>query len=202
MVRQLFSEQPQAGRSGWARGRCAHWQGRAPSGRWKVRSALAILTEWERHGWIRLPPAQPAPVPAGRAVTVLPVGSLVEGPLSPYRPLRWAWVRTLAQRRQWRQWLAQHPYLGAPQLVGANLMYLAYGRTGELLGALGWQSAVQPLGCRDRRLGWNAAQRARGLDPVVNGTRFLVLPWVKVRHLASVMLRENLRLLPRDWPRH
>jgi hypothetical protein len=86
-------------------------------------------------------------------------------------------------------------------MVGANLKYLAYGRGGELLGALGWQSAVQHLGCRDRLLGWDAAQRARGLEHVVNGTRFLVLPWVKVRHLASVMLSENLNLLQRDWPR-
>jgi SRSO17 transposase len=96
--------------------------------------------------------------------------------------------------------LTQHHYLGTPHLVGANLMYLAYGRGGELLGALGWHSAAQHLGCRDRLLGWNVAQRARGLEHVVNGVRFLILPWVKVRHLASVMLSENLRLLQQDWP--
>ena len=202
VVRQLLVEQPQAGRSGLARGLCAHWQWRAASGRWKVRSALAVLTALARQGWIRLPPGQPNPGPARRAVRALPVGSAVDGPLSQYRPLRWELVNTPAQRREWRQLLAQYHYLGAPQLVGANLRYLAYGRGGELLGALGWQSAVQHLGCRDRLLGWNAAQRARGLDHVVNGARFLVLPWVKVRHLASVMLSENLRLLQRDWPRH
>ena len=112
----------------------------------------------------------------------------MDGPLSQYRPLRWELVSTTAQRREWRQLLAQHHYLGAPHLVGAHLMYLAYGRGGELLGALGWHSAAQHLGCRDRLLGWNAAQRARGLDHVVNGVRFLVMPWVKLRHLASVML--------------
>jgi SRSO17 transposase len=125
-----------------------------------------------------------------------------DGPLSQYRPLGWELVQTTAQRREWRQLLAQHHYLGAPELVGANLKYLVYGRAGQLLGALGWQSAVQHLGCRDRLLGWNAAQRAGGLDHVVNGVRFLVLPWVRVAHLASVMLSENLRLLQRDWPRH
>ena len=112
----------------------------------------------------------------------------MDGALSQYRPLRWELVGTTAQRRQWRELLAQHHYLGAPELVGANLKYLVYGRAGELLGALGWQSAVRDLGCRDRLLGWTAAQRARGLDHVVNGVRFLVLPWVKVPHLASVML--------------
>ena len=201
-MRQLLVEQPQAGRSGLARGLCAQWQWRAPSGRWKVRSALAILTELARQGWIQLPAPQRAPVPGPCAVPALPLERIVDGPLSQYRPLRWELVGTTAQRRQWRQLLGQHHYLGAPPLVGANLMYLAYGREGELLGALGWHAAVPHLGCRDRLLGWNAAQRARGLEHVVNGVRFLVLPWVKVRHLASVMLSENLRLLQRDWPRH
>jgi hypothetical protein len=102
-------------------------------------------------------------------------------------------VGTTAQRREWRQWLERHHYLGAPPLVGASLKYLVYGRAGELLGVLGWQSAVQHLGGRDRLLGWTAAQRARWLDHVVNGVRFLVLPWVQVRDLASVMARMSKR---------
>ena len=201
-MRLLLAEQPSAGRSDLARGLCAHWQWRAPSGRFKVRSALAILTELERLGWLRLPPPQRGPRGPRRAVAPLPPGPLLDGPLSLYRPLRWELVVTPSQRGTWRQLLAQHHYLGAPTLVGANLKYLVYGRAGQLLGALGWQSAVQHLGCRDRLLGWTAAQRARGLAHVVNGVRFLVLPWVKVRHLASAMLSENLRLLQRDWPRH
>jgi len=201
-VRQLLVAQPPAGRTGLARGLCAHWQWRAPSGRWKVRAALAILTELERQGWIRLPPPQRAPEPNWSSVTVGPAEPIVAGPLSQYRPLRWELVGTTAQRRQWHQLLERHHYLGGPPLVGANLKYLVYGRTGELLGALGWQSAVQHLGCRDRLLGWDARPRARWLDHVVNGVRFLLLPWVQVPHLASVILSENLRLLQRDWPRH
>ena len=201
-MRRLLLEQPQAGRSCLARGLCGHWQWRSPNGRLKVRSALAILSELERQGWIRLPPSQPAPVVPPRVVAAGPAEQIVDGALSQYRPLRWELVGTTAQRRQWRQWLEQHHYLGAPPLVGANLKYLVYGRAGEPLGALGWQSAVQHLGCRDRLLGWDATQRARWLDHVVNGGRFLVLPWVKVPHLASVILSENLRLLQRDWLRH
>jgi SRSO17 transposase len=201
-VRGLLVDQPQAGRNALARALCAHWQWRTSRGRWKVRSALAILTELERRGLIGLPPAKAVPVPRHRPAAVVPAERVVEGALSQYRPLRWELVRTTAQRREWRQLLERYHYLGAPPLVGANLKYLVYGHTGQLLGALGWQSAVQHLGCRDRLLGWNAAQRAGGLDHVVNGVRFLVLPWVRVRHLASVMLSENLRLLQRDWPGH
>jgi SRSO17 transposase len=126
----------------------------------------------------------------------------LDGALAEYRPLRWELVSTAVQRREWREVLARHHYLGAPELVGANLKYLVSGSEGERLGALGWQSAVQHLGCRDRLIGWNAAQRARWLDRVVNNVRFLLLPWVKVANLASVILSEGLWLLQRDWLAH
>ena len=119
-----------------------------------------------------------------------------------YRPLRWEWVESVEQHRQWNEWVDRYHYLGAPGMVGANLKYLVSGRQGEGLGAVGWQSAVKDLGCRDRLVGWDAAQRARALEHVVNGVRFLILPWVQVRHLASVMLSESVRLLQRDGPRH
>src|SRR5439155_1713179 len=87
--------------------------------------------------------------------------------------------------RKWNELLDRYHYLGAPGLVGANLKYLVFGRQGELLGAVGWQSAVKDLGCRDRLVGWDAPQRARGLDHVVNGVRFLILPWVGVETCCS-----------------
>jgi hypothetical protein len=201
-VRRLLLEQPEVTRTRLAHLLCEHWQWRTSGGQWKDRAGVAILLEMERQGWIVLPALRHRGWGAcARARVDLPAGPSVAGDLSEYRPLRWELVRTPAQRLEWRGLLAQYHYLGAPDLVGANLKYLVYGRGGEPLGALGWQSAVQHLGCRDRLLGWNAAQRAQGLEHVVNGTRFLVLPWVKVRHLASVMLSENILLLQRDWPR-
>ena len=106
-MRRLLLEQPQAGRSCLARGLCGHWQWRSPNGRLKVRSALAILSELERQGWIRLPPpqGQPAPVATARVEPAGPAEVFVDGALSQYRPLRWELVGTTAQRRQWRQWL-------------------------------------------------------------------------------------------------
>ena len=87
----------------------------------------------------------------------------IEGPLIQYRPLRWELVDTAQQRQQWRQLLDEYHYLGAPGMVGANLKYFVYGQGGQLLAALGWQSAVAHLGCRDRLLEWNEVQRARYL---------------------------------------
>lgn len=203
-MQRLVAEQRGAGRWALAQALCQRWQWRATNGRWKTRSALAVLSELERRGLIVLPLPSPwsvrLKVPAHQPVTLsAPVVRTVEGALNEYRPLCWELVSTVAQRRQWREVLARHHYLGAPELVGANLKYLVCGRAGELLGALGWQSAVQHLGCRDRLIGWTAAQRVRWLDHVVNNVRFLVLPWVKVPNLGSVILSESLGLLQRDW---
>lgn len=203
MVRRLVQEQSQTGRTALARALCEHWQWRDGNGRWKERSALGILTELARQGWIELPASRPAPVCVPKTLPAeLAFHPLEAGALNQYRPLHWELVSTRAQRREWGELLARYHYLGAPAMVGPNLKYLVYGCAGELLGALGWHSAVQHLGCRDRLLGWDAAQRAKGLEHVVNGVRFLILPWVQVRHLASVLLSENLALLQRDWPRH
>jgi SRSO17 transposase len=206
-VQQLVAEQRGASRWALARALCRRWQWRAANGPWKTRSALAVLTELERHSWIVLPGPSPASVHlklrAAEPVQLrAPDVRLLDGALDEYRPLRWELVSTAAQRQQWRQLLAAHHYLGAPELVGANLKYLVSGREGELLGALGWQSAVQHLGCRDRLLGWTALQRAGALPHVVNNVRFLVLPWVKVPNLASVILSESLCVLQRDWLAH
>ena len=206
-MQQLVAEQCSAGRWALARALCEKWQWQATNGQWKTRSALGVLSELERQGWIRLPPPVPSKVNPKVSVAKVekfsgPAVRTLEGALSQYRPLHWELVDTLAQRGQWRQLLARHHYLGAPELVGANLKYLVSGREGQPLGALGWQSAVHHLGCRDRLLEWTAAQRARWLDHVVNNVRFLVLPWVKVPNLASVILGESLRLLQRDWLQH
>lgn len=63
-----------------------------------------------------------------------------------------------------------------------------------VFGAAAWQVAQ-----RDRFIGWPAAQRARGLAGVVNQQRFLILPWVRVPHLASHLLALALRRLSADW---
>lgn len=203
-VQELLLEKSCLGRWSLALELCQRWQWRAANGGWKSRAALAVLVEMGTRGWINLPPSSRLSAGCrvrGQMATGWPCEA-IEGSSTQYRPLRWELVHTVGQRQQWRQLLDQYHYLGAPGMVGANLKYFVYGQAGQLLGAVGWQSAVAYLGCRDRLLEWKAAQRARYLDRVVNNVRFLVLPWVKVRHLASVILSEGLQHLQRDWPQH
>jgi len=181
-VQELLTEKPGLGRWGLALELCQRWQWRAANGEWKSRSAFGVLVEMGRRGWIELPASV-------RSTRVSRVGGpkaeswpgeVIESPLNEHRPLRWELVHTAEQRQQWRQLLDAYRDLGTPCLVGANLKYLVYDREGKILGALGWQSAVAYLGCRDRALEWSPAQRTQYLDRLVNNVRFLLLPWIKV----------------------
>jgi SRSO17 transposase len=202
VVRQLLAERGDAKRSALARALCERWQWRAANGTWKLRSALEVLLGLEARGWIRLPPpSRPRFDPKANPLAIEPAEALGPevGDLSELRPLRWQRVVSPAQGREWRGLLSRYHYLGAPRLVGASLRYLVYGRGGELLGVVGWQSAVQHLECRDRLIGWNPTQRVEGLGHLVNNVRFLVPPWVEVAHLASAILSESIEELRRDW---
>lgn len=203
-VQALLRERPDLGRWALALELCQRWQWRTAHGDWKGRSAMAVLSELAERGWIQLPASNRSRRPGLVRWPKAPSwpSQVLEGPLSQYRPLRWELLQSAPQRRQWRQLLDGYHYLGAPGMVGANLKYFVYGLAGQLLGALGWQSAVAHLECRNRMLAWNLEQRARYLDRLVNNVRFLVLPWVKVPGLASLILSEGLRQLERDWPRH
>jgi len=200
MVRTLFPH----GRSRIAQELARHWQWRAHHGQFKTRATLAILVAWEQRGYLHLPPALITHGPR-RSPDALPAaaghGPRLSGALPDHRPLQWELVRSAEQRRQWRAILAAHHDRGAPGLVGAHLEYFCYSAQGDLLGALAWQSAVEHLDCRDRLVGVNGqpAVRAQFLAHAVNQVRWLLLPTVRVPHLASALLGQGLRVLQRDW---
>ncbi len=126
------------------------------------------------------------------------------GRLSDYGSLHWELVSLVVQRRRWRGLLAQYHYLGARGLVGAHLKYLVYSGQGDLVRALGWQSAVERLESRDRLVGLEGRPELRAcfLEHAVNNVRFLILPWWRVSHLASAVLAEGMERLQTDWPEH
>jgi hypothetical protein len=102
--------------------------------------------------------------------------------------------------RRWAAYLQHFHYLGL-RVVGENLGYLAQDRHGRdlaclLFGAPAWRCAA-----RDRFLGWSETQRRQGLSRLANHTRFLILPGVRVPHLASHLLGRCVRRLPADWQR-
>jgi hypothetical protein len=108
-------------------------------------------------------------------------------------------IETTPEARLFRFLLQRYHYLGHRNGVGENLKYLAHDHQGRPLACLLFGSAAWKATARDQWLGWSSPPRRRPLDLITNNTRFLILPWVRVRHLASYLLGEITARLSDDW---
>jgi len=107
-------------------------------------------------------------------------------------------VRRREGDRLFAHLLSQHHYLGYSRPVGEQLPYLVL--AGERpVACVGWSSAPQQLGLRDAFIGGDPAQTRRQLHLIAYNTRFLILPWVRVPHLASHVLSRIARRIAADW---
>ena len=100
----------------------------------------------------------------------------------------------------WNYLVDTYHYLGCKGMPGCNLKYLAYSH-GRVVAALGWRGASLRLAARDAFIGWSTDQRKEHLGQLANGSRFLILPWVRVYTLATHVLSQNIGLLIEDWNR-
>ncbi len=191
----------QEGRSAISRILCRKWQWQQPNGQMKDMACRALLLALEKRGEISLPPRQSESFRAPRRThrRDYPVDtSEVTGTIADFGLLTLTMVRGGPDTGLWDYLVDRHHYLGRPWIVGSSLKYLAY-LDGRLVACLGWGSAAWKVAVRDQVIGWDRRARETNLHMVVNNVRFLILPWVKVRHLASKLLAANLRLLARDW---
>lgn len=182
------------------------WDWRTPQGQLKDMAARTLLLKLEEQGWIELPPRRmPSPTRSGQAPTKGgPPLEPVSGPgsLSELLPLQFQEVSPANHRptrRRLEAALHRYHYLGYRSRVGQNLQYWVCDRQDRpvaavVFGAPAWQCAV-----RDQWIGWSASVRARRLGAVVNNTRFLIFPWVRVPHLASHILGHISRRVRQDW---
>ncbi len=133
-------------------------------------------------------------VPDPHALDVSPIC----GALQTWPPLTVQVVSQLPLEPLWNQLVRGYHYLGYQKLLGHRLKYLAY-LQGRPVAALSFSAPARTLRVRDQWIGWSAAQRTAHLGRVVNNSRFLILPWVTVKNLASQVLARTLARLPADW---
>ena len=196
------------GHPDWSRRRLADalvqgWDWRNAAGRLKDMSCRRLLARLEAKGLVRLPARrQVSPKRKTKGIAEVPGVDQSEwvATLAEVQPVRLEQVGYgTAATALFDHLLAKYHYLGYAYPVGANVRYLVRGRDGRVLACAVWASAALKVGCRDQWLGWTSAQRMAGLARVANNTRFLILPWVRVAHLASHLLGRMTRQLARDW---
>jgi hypothetical protein len=194
------------------------------SSRWKLSRQLCEALGWkqangalrdmvcrgmllmlERAGEIELPPVRRhirgqcrtgRPRPEAVLIDTAPLAM----PLKSLGPIEIQPVRRTADEPLFNSLMEQYHYLSYEQPVGEHLKYVCWAQ-GRPVACLAWSSAPRHLGSRDRYIGWSAETRRRNIRFIAYNTRFLILPWVQVPHLASHILGKVTRQLCGDWER-
>ncbi len=204
-VRALIDEYPQCNRTALSVRLCQLWNWRNEVGRPKDMAARTLLLKLQARGWIRLPPPQRrtrrpcAQAPLSVQPQLLAGPEPVDGPLASLQPVRFELAHTAVLRRRTRQLLAQYHYRGFHGAVGENVQYLVRDAGGAELAVMVFGAAAWKVALRDEFIGWSAQQRQEHLGKIVNQQRFLIVPWVRVPHLASHLLALATRRLSQDW---
>jgi len=203
-IRRLISENAGASRRALSAKLCDAWQWKQANGIPREMVCRGLMLMLHRAGQIELPPVRQTSlnplVRPRRPAPVLIDTTPVRGPLSQLQPLEFQQVRRTADEPLFNSLLEQHHYLGYEQPVGEHLKYLAWAQ-GRPLACLAWSSAPRHLGSRDRFIGWSAEARRRNIHFLAYNTRFLILPWVQVEHLASHILARMAKRLSQGWER-
>jgi hypothetical protein len=178
-----------------------------PSGALKARECLEFLQRLAAEGQVGLPDKRPRRPKGSR--TRVPVtargerGCELVGEVGEFSPIELEAVETSDQRLLFRELVGRHHFLGHTVPFGAHLRYLAYISRPEqtVVGCVQFSSPAWRMAVRDAWIGWDEPARQLNLQRIVNNSRFLILPWVRVRNLASVVLSLALRRVRLDWPR-
>src|SRR3984957_11240729 len=200
-IRQLIAQHPGANRRQLSLRLCEEGGWRQANGALRDMVCRGLLLGLARAGHLELPSATHMQRnPSARRATVGTQASLpllldttpLEVPLRALRPLEFQQVRRTPDEPLFNDLVAQYHPLGYIRPVGEHLKYLVYA-AGHPIACLAWSSAPRHLGARDRFIGWSAEVRRRNLRFVAYNPRYLILPWVRVPHLASHVLGQMAR---------
>ena len=203
-IRAFIAAHPNASRRRLSALLCEAWQWKQANGAPRDMICRGLLLMLHRAGEIELPAVRQTSlnpfVRRKRPQPPLIDRTPVSGSLGQLGPIELTQVRRTAQEPLFNSLIEHHHYLGYEQPVGEHLKYLVWAQ-GRPIACLAWSSAPRHLGSRDRYIGWSAEARRRNIRFIAYNTRFLILPWVTVPHLASYLLGRMARLLSQDWER-
>lgn len=202
LIKELIQVEGQKGRTYISKELCRHWQWRNGSGQLRDLACRQLLLKLEEKGHINLP----ARLKKGRQLgyknkSQLPVNLNtlpINDKIAELSPIKFEMVRGQKDEVLFNGLIGAHHYLGYHQGNGQQLKYIVYSGD-RILAAIGFAAAAYKTAPRDLHIGWDEASRQRNLAKVVNNNRFLILPWVHVKNLASFILGAISRRLREDW---
>jgi hypothetical protein len=204
IIRALIQEHPTASRRELSQQLCEVWNWVQPNGALRDMLCRGLMLALERAGHIVLPPVRQRPHnplamrprPQRPEIDTTPIAS----GLKDLGSLEFRLVRRTREEPLFNALIEHHHYLGYTQPVGEQLKYTVLAGQ-RPVACLAWSSAARHLGPRDRFIGWSRQARQRNIRFIAYHSRYLILPWVRVPHLASHILGRMAALVPRDWER-
>src|SRR5438874_4722322 len=204
-LREFIAAHPESSRWKLSRQLCEAVGWKQANGALRDVVCRGLLLMLERAGEIELPPVRWRIVGQRRPARPRPEAVLIDTtpltmPLGALGAIEIPLVRRTADEPLFHSLMEEFHYLHYEQPVGEHLKYLVWAQ-GRPVACLAWSSAPRHLGARDRFIGWNKEARQRNIHLIAYNTRFLILPWVKVPHLASHILGRMAAMLSADWQR-
>lgn len=202
LIREVVKRYPKLSRMELAHTVCELLEWQRTAGGLKARECREFLEVLESQGLVQLP-AKHTTKPVGSRTRV-PVSAegepaaLLQGKVGAFEPIVLESVQSEQQRLLFRELVGRYHYLGHKVPFGAHVRYLFYSGS-KVLGCMQFSSPAWRMAARERWIGWDEEARQCNLQRVVNQSRFLILPWVRIANLASVVLSRALHRLRRDW---
>ena len=201
-IRDLVARHPEKSRRRLSQELCRAWDWRQQNGVLCDMVCRGLMLALHRQGHLELPPVRHRPpnpfVTRARRAPVKVETTPIVGRLPDLGPLSFRQVRRTEHEAVFDSLVEEHHYLGYTQPVGEHLKYLV--KAGDRpVACFALSSAPRHLGPRDRFIGWSKEARKANIRFLAYNTRFLILPWVRVEHLASHLLGRMARRVSSDW---
>jgi hypothetical protein len=201
VIQKVIDDNRNRSRTEISKALCQKWNWRQPNGRLKDMACREILLKLHRNNLIDYPAGVHDGRNKERNKSITPVDidtTPIIFPLSQLESPRLILIRGSRYEPLYRGLVEQYHYLGYRQIVGNHLKYIAF--IGDRpVACLGWGSAAWSVKSRDSFIGWDKKTKEHHLHFVANNVRFLLLPWVNVKCLASKILALNIRSISNDW---
>lgn len=199
-IQGLISKHYARGRSYISRVLCEAWQWVQCNGKLKEFAARDLLLRLEEQGFIELPPRlRPKNNLKKKSLNQVPlfIKEQMDGSAGEYAE---PYIQLVSSQDSylWEYLTHHYHYLGLPKLVGEHLRHLVF-IDGQVVACLAWASAAWKIKARDQFIGWEEFTKRKNLHLIANNTRFLILPWITVKYLASKVLSVSLKRLSTDW---
>jgi len=203
-IKRLISDNPNDSRRRLSKKLCEAWNWVQPNGALRDMVCRGFLLRLESAGYIKLPlrrftpnnPLATRKSPPKVDIDQTPISTT----LSKVQSFEIRQVGRTPYEKLFNGLISQYHYLGYCHPVGEHLKYIVY-TEGRPIACFAFSSAPRHIGSRDKFIGWSPAIRKKNIHLIGYNSRFLILPWVRIQHLASHILGRMAKVLSADWQR-